>query len=114
MKVPLILRPGVSPIRYFACGCVSAREFDLFLECAPEGGQNGRGNLTPLLGFRRMEAMTRHRSHSVAFKRQVAEEFIAGETLHALSKRHDISRQLIRIWVGKFEAGALDWDVQAV
>ena len=30
-----------------------------------------------------------------------------------LSKRHDISRQLIRIWVGKFEAGALDEDVQA-
>ena len=28
--------------------------------------------------------MTKHRSHSVAFKRQVAEEFIAGETLHAL------------------------------
>src|SRR5580692_3202867 len=57
--------------------------------------------------------MARHRSHSVAFKRQVAEEFVAGETLHALSKRHDISRQLIRIWVGKFEAGALDDDVQA-
>jgi transposase-like protein len=51
-----------------------------------------------------MEAMTKHRSHSAAFKRQVAEEFIAGETLHALSQRHDISRQLIRIWVGKFEA----------
>ncbi len=33
--------------------------------------------------------MVRHRSHSVAFKRQVAGEFIAGETLHALSKRHD-------------------------
>src|SRR5438270_14097028 len=60
-----------------------------------------------------MEAMTKHRSHSAAFKRQVAEEFIAGETLHALSKRHDISRQLIRIWVGKFEAGGLDDDVQA-
>ncbi len=57
--------------------------------------------------------MARHRSHSVAFKRQVAEEFIAGETLHGLAKRHDISRQLIRIWVGKFEAGAFDEDVQA-
>ena len=57
--------------------------------------------------------MARHRSHSVAFKRQVAEEFVAGETLHALSKRHDISRQLIRIWVGKFEAGAFDEDEQA-
>ena len=57
--------------------------------------------------------MAQHRSHSVAFKRQVAQEFIGGETLHALSRRHDISRQLIRIWVGKFEAGALDDDVQA-
>ena len=55
--------------------------------------------------------MAKHRSHSVAFKRQVAQEFIAGETLHGLSKRHDISRQLIRIWVGKYEAGALDDDV---
>jgi transposase len=59
-----------------------------------------------------MEAMAKHRSHS-GIQAQVAEEFIAGETLHALSKRHDISRQLIRIWVGKFEAGALDDDVQA-
>jgi len=57
--------------------------------------------------------VTKHRSHSAAFKRQVAEEFIGGETLHALAKRHDISRQLVRIWVGKFEAGALDDDVQA-
>jgi transposase len=57
--------------------------------------------------------MTKHRSHSAAFKRQVAEEFIAGETLHTLSKRNDITRQLIRIWVGKFVAGALDDDLQA-
>jgi len=40
-------------------------------------------------------------------------EFLAGETLHALSKRHDISRELVRIWVGKFEPGALDDDMQA-
>src|SRR5258706_4118711 len=66
-----------------------------------------------MLGFQRMKAMTKHRSHSAAFKRQVAREFIAGETLHGLSQRHDISRQLIRIWVGKYEAGALDDDVQA-
>jgi transposase len=48
----------------------------------------------------------------MALKRQVAEEFIAGETLHALSRRHDIARQLIRIWISKFEAGAFN-DVQA-
>ena len=29
----------------------------------------------------------------IEFKRQVAQEFIAGESLYALSKRHDISRQ---------------------
>jgi transposase len=40
--------------------------------------------------------MTGHRSHSAGFRRQVAEEFLAGETLHGLSQRHDISRQLIR------------------
>jgi transposase len=51
--------------------------------------------------------MARQRSHSIAFKRQVAQEFIAGESLYALSKRHDISRQLIRVWVERYEAGAL-------
>ncbi len=57
--------------------------------------------------------MTKHRSHSIAFKRQVAQEFIAGETLHTLAKRHDISRQLIRVWVQKYESGAFDDDAQA-
>ena len=57
--------------------------------------------------------MAKHRSHSIEFKRQVAQEFMAGETLHALSSRHDVSRNLIRIWVRKFEAGAFDDDVRA-
>lgn len=57
--------------------------------------------------------MAKHRSHSVEFKRQVAQEFLAGETLHGLSKRHDLSRNLIRIWVDKYEAGAFDDDAQA-
>jgi hypothetical protein len=34
-----------------------------------------------------MKAMARQRSHSIEFKRQVAQEFIAGESLYALSKR---------------------------
>ena len=38
---------------------------------------------------------------------------LAGETLHGLAKRHDISRNLIRIWVEKYEAGAFDEDAQA-
>jgi transposase-like protein len=60
-----------------------------------------------------MKAMARHRSHSIEFKRRVAQEFIAGETLHALAKRHDVSRTLIRVWVKKLEAGALDEDAEA-
>ena len=45
--------------------------------------------------------MTRHRSHSIEFKRQVAQDYIAGETPHAIAKRHDVSRNLIRVWVAK-------------
>jgi transposase len=60
-----------------------------------------------------MEAMPKHRSHSIEFKRQIAQEFIAGETLHGLAKRHDVSRNLIRIWVKKLEAGAFDEDARA-
>ena len=55
--------------------------------------------------------MPRHRSHSTDFKRQVVAEYHAGETLHALGRRHDLSRNLIRIWVEKAEAGALDQDL---
>ncbi len=57
--------------------------------------------------------MAKHRTHSVEFKRQVAQEFLAGETLHGLAKRHDVSRNLIRIWVQKHEQGAFDEDAQA-
>jgi transposase-like protein len=60
-----------------------------------------------------MKAMARHRSHSIEFKRQVAQEFIAGETLHALARRHDVSRNLIRVWVKKIETGAFDDDARA-
>src|ERR1700757_5279571 len=60
-----------------------------------------------------MEAMARHRSHSIAFTRQVAQEFVSGETLHSLAKRHDLSRNLIRLWVQKYEAGAFDEDATA-
>jgi transposase-like protein len=66
-----------------------------------------------LPGFQMMKAMLKHRSHSVEFKRQITQEFIAGETLHALTKRHDVSRNLIRIWVKKLEAGAFDEDARA-
>ena len=57
--------------------------------------------------------MARHRTHSIEFKRQVAHDYVAGETLHSLAKRHDLSRTLIRIWVQKYEAGAFE-DAAAV
>jgi len=55
----------------------------------------------------------RHRSHSTEFKRQVVAEYHGGETLHALGRHHDLSRNLIGIWIEKAEAGALDDDTAA-
>ena len=57
--------------------------------------------------------MAKHKTYAVEFKRQIAQEYLAGETLHGLAKRHGISRNLIRIWVEKYEAGALDEDIAA-
>jgi transposase len=57
--------------------------------------------------------MVKHHTHSTEFKRQIAQEFLAGETLHGLAKRHDLSRNLIRIWVARYEAGAFDDEARA-
>ncbi len=42
--------------------------------------------------------------HSIAFKRQVVQGYLAGETLHGLARRHDLSRNPVRIWVDDHEA----------
>lgn len=57
--------------------------------------------------------MAKYRSYSLAFKRPVAQEYLGGETLHGIARRHDVARNLIRIWVAKYEAGAFDDDAQA-
>ena len=57
--------------------------------------------------------MARYRSHPIEFKRLVVQEYTAGETMHALARRHDLSRNLIRLWVEKHAAGALDDDTGA-
>ena len=57
--------------------------------------------------------MAKYRTHSIAFKRQVAAEYLAGETLRSLSKRHDLTSNLIRLWVRKYEDGAFDGDAEA-
>ena len=56
--------------------------------------------------------MARHRSYSIEFKRQVAQEFLGGDTLYGLARRHDVSRNLIRFWVAKYEAGVFDDEAQ--
>jgi transposase-like protein len=55
--------------------------------------------------------MATQRRYSIEFKRQVVQQ--AGETLHGLAKRHGISRNLIRIWAAKAEAGEFDDDLAA-
>ena len=57
--------------------------------------------------------MARHRSYSIEFKRQVVQEFLGGEALYGSGRRHDVSRNLIRAWVAKYEAGAFDDELQA-
>ena len=57
--------------------------------------------------------MVKHRSHSAAFKHLVAQEYLAGDSVTELANRHGVSRHLVRIWVAKLEAGALDDDVRS-
>ena len=51
----------------------------------------------------------RHRSYSLEFKRHVAQQYLSGEiSLARLARQHDISRNLIRVWIAKYEAGEFD------
>ena len=55
--------------------------------------------------------MARYRTYTVEFKRRLAEEHLSGgAALSELARRHDISRELLRIWVKKYEAGELASD----
>src|SRR4051794_1901654 len=57
--------------------------------------------------------MARHRIHSLAFKKQIVQEYAAGATLNGLARQHDVSRNLIRIWIAKSESGEFDPDIEA-
>ena len=57
--------------------------------------------------------MATQRRYSIEFKRQIVQEYQAGESLHGLAKRHGISRNLVRIWAAKAEAGEFDDDLAA-
>src|SRR3984957_9964551 len=104
-------RSGEAPFcRLF---CESTWNKDPVLEWVPWGGRLGRRELTLVPAFEGWKPMAKHRTHSIEFKRQVAQEFLAGETLHGLAKRHTICRNLIRVWVQKYEAGDFDEDAAA-
>jgi transposase-like protein len=56
--------------------------------------------------------MARHRSFSFEFKRQVAQDFLEGRAgIHELARRYNLSRNLIRLWIQKYEAGELTDEV---
>ena len=58
--------------------------------------------------------MAKQRNYSTEFKRQVVLEYLAGETLHGLAKRHDVSRNVIRLWIARYETdGGLNDDTTA-
>jgi transposase len=40
--------------------------------------------------------MSRYGAFEVAFERQVAQEFLTGESLNSLSRKYDVARNLIR------------------
>ena len=67
--------------------------------------------MTGRLGLRKDESLwSGIARYSIEFKRQIAQEFLTGETLHGLEKRHDLSRNLIRVWVERYQSGAFDED----
>ena len=56
--------------------------------------------------------MARHRTYSLEFKKQVVQEYLTGgASLHGLAKRYRMSRNLIRLWTAKYEAGEFTDDV---
>jgi transposase-like protein len=44
----------------------------------------------------------------------VAQDYLTGGTLHSLARQHDLSRNLIRIWIQEFEDGAFNGEAAAV
>lgn len=46
--------------------------------------------------------------HSSAKKGEVAEAYFNGESMHALSQKHDVCCTLIPIWIDKYERGEFD------
>jgi transposase len=55
--------------------------------------------------------MAQYRTYTVEFKRRLVEEHPSeGTSLNRLARRHDISRELLRGWAKKHEAGEFAGD----
>ena len=55
--------------------------------------------------------MAHYRTYTIEFKRRLVEEHLSGGAgLSELARRHDISRELLRTWVTKYEAGEFAGD----
>ena len=56
--------------------------------------------------------MARYRTYTIDFRRRLVEEHLSGGGvgLSELARRHDISRELLRLWARKYEAGEFAGD----
>src|ERR1700724_218786 len=56
--------------------------------------------------------MARHRSFSFEFKQQVVSDILEGRVgMREMARQHSLSRNLIRLWMEKYEAGQLTDEV---
>ena len=53
----------------------------------------------------------KRRSFSIDFKKEVVAEYLGGEPLHRVARRHQLHPGLLRVWVEKSEAGDVDSEV---
>ena len=65
------------------------------------------------LGLAGVRLTARHRIHSLSFKKQIVQEYAAGAAFKGLAREHDLSRNLIRVWLAKYESGEFDPDIEA-
>ena len=82
------------------------------LELTPKTGLSGRLDLDRAQELSVDKIMARHRRLSFEFKRQVVLDFLEGrEGMRELARKHSLSRNLLRLWVQKYEAGELTDEV---
>lgn len=54
----------------------------------------------------------KRRTFTIDFKKEVVAEYLGGEALHRVARRHQIDPSLLRISVEKAEAGEFDSEVE--